>query len=198
MLGYFYEEKNCNSPELIFVVLPFFGQILSQVQIFASFWRKQQKISSRKVIEILLYSLRHTGLVENFNSMMLKYAPKRNAFEYQYYTDRMFLAAIDHNVHNFREVWKAKSGRQVLARKLNKRAKKFHSQPVKTPKTYPHIRKLLIKIVHRRKAFKEPLPSLATKLPNDPKLISPTLAGQPPSTESLAKEHISRLSATSN
>ncbi|XP_066929688.1 uncharacterized protein [Clytia hemisphaerica] len=74
---------------------------------------------------------RHTGPIENFNSMMLKYAPKRNAFEFQYYTDRMYLAAVDHNLHLFRENLKTKSGRQIYARKYGKRTKRWHAQPLK-------------------------------------------------------------------
>ncbi|XP_066930023.1 uncharacterized protein [Clytia hemisphaerica] len=140
----------------------------------------------------------HTGHIENFNSMMLKYAPKRNAFEYQYYTDRMYLAAVDHNVHIFREKMKSKrTGNQIVAKKLHKRSKNWHVQPLKSPKEYPHIPKIMSKIVQRRKAFKDPLPPLATKLENDPRLISPTLGGIPPSTESLVKEHVSRINKTS-
>ncbi|KAK2552005.1 hypothetical protein P5673_027019, partial [Acropora cervicornis] len=40
---------------------------------------------------------RHTAELENFNSMMTKYAPKRIAFEYPYFIMRIHLAAIDHN-----------------------------------------------------------------------------------------------------
>ena len=50
----------------------------------------------------------NTGHLENFNGIMLKYVPERNAFKYQYYRDRMYLAAVDHNVHILRERMKSK------------------------------------------------------------------------------------------
>ncbi|XP_068735198.1 uncharacterized protein [Montipora capricornis] len=42
---------------------------------------------------------RHTSVLESYNSMLTKYAPKRMAFEYPYFIMRIMLAAIDHNMH---------------------------------------------------------------------------------------------------
>ncbi len=53
---------------------------------------------------------RHTGSVENFNSMLTKYAPKRNAFDYRYFIGRIALAAIDHNMHAHRAIAKTNMG----------------------------------------------------------------------------------------
>ena len=64
---------------------------------------------------------RHTGCLESFNGMLLKYIPKRNAFEYDYFIARTRLAAIDHNYHLFRPYAFMKDGRMVHHRKFFKR-----------------------------------------------------------------------------
>ena len=143
-------------------------------------------------ITAIIYIFRHTGDLESFNSMMLKYAPKRMSYEYQYYKDRMFLAGLDHNIHLFRDYAKSKKGELLYARKYSKRSKKWHAQPVKVAKSYPHFRKMLASIIKRRIDHTEKLKKFNSPK-NDPKLISPTIGGQPPETSDLIKKHISRM-----
>ncbi|XP_014678030.1 PREDICTED: uncharacterized protein LOC106817839 [Priapulus caudatus] len=49
---------------------------------------------------------RHTGALENFNSHVLMYAPKRLAFTYPVYQARCYLAGIDYTSHADRELRK--------------------------------------------------------------------------------------------
>jgi hypothetical protein len=50
-----------------------------------------------------LTEFRHTGELEVFHSLMLKYLPKRKHFSYRSMLARTQLAALDHN-HNFNRV----------------------------------------------------------------------------------------------
>lgn len=56
-------------------------------------------IMDKRWVESLIFYVwfKHTSFLENFNSMMLKYAPKRNSFAFIAFCIRMLLAAIDHN-----------------------------------------------------------------------------------------------------
>ena len=127
--------------------------------------------------------------------MLLKYAPKRMSFEFEYYSDRMMLAAIDHNIHLFRENAKSKAGEQLYIKKYSKRSKKWHAQPVKKPKTYPHLRVLLSNILKKRISHHNAL-SKSLSPPSrgkDLKLLSPTIGGCPPPTKELVANHKSRV-----
>ena len=77
--------------------------------------------------------------MENFNSLILKYAPKRVAFDFQYYRDRMFLAALDCNFHLFRAMAKTSDAEGLYKRAYCKRVKYWHADPVKVPKTYTYM-----------------------------------------------------------
>ena len=126
--------------------------------------------------------------------MLLKYAPKRMSFQYQYYTDRMHLAAIDHNIHHFRKNLTSKKGNVVYVRKYNKRSKKFIAQPLKEVKRHPHVRMLLSKIIKRRVDHTTSIAKSVTPVhPRNPKLISPSIGGNPPPTSDLVARHVSRL-----
>eukprot|EP00112_Aurelia_sp_Birch-Aquarium-sp1_P026001 Seg8953.4 transcript_id=Seg8953.4/GoldUCD/mRNA.D3Y31 product="hypothetical protein" protein_id=Seg8953.4/GoldUCD/D3Y31 len=84
-------------------------------------------VLDKRLLKSLQYYtyFRHTSAVENFNSLLLKYVPKRNAFEYPYYITRCYKAGIDHNFHANRKQAKTKSGKPIYMRKYCKR---MHSQ----------------------------------------------------------------------
>eukprot|EP00112_Aurelia_sp_Birch-Aquarium-sp1_P016508 Seg3753.2 transcript_id=Seg3753.2/GoldUCD/mRNA.D3Y31 product="hypothetical protein" protein_id=Seg3753.2/GoldUCD/D3Y31 len=84
-------------------------------------------------------TFRHTGNVENFNSMLTKYAPKRIAFEYIYFIARMALAAIDHNLHLYRPLAESREGNQLFKKKYNRRTKAYHAEPVKSAKKHEYM-----------------------------------------------------------
>ena len=106
----------------------------------------------------------------------------------------MYLAAIDHNIHLFRNKMKSKVGKQYYTKKYNKRSRKFSAQPLKEPKSYPHLRVLFSRIIKRRTEHKEAISRTpAPARPKDPKRIARTLGGEPPKTAELVSAHISRM-----
>ncbi|PFX12866.1 hypothetical protein AWC38_SpisGene23107 [Stylophora pistillata] len=62
--------------------------------------RKDWSLIKKWLSNLTFYvRFRHTSVLESYNSMLTKYAPKRMAFEYPYFIMRIMLAAIDHNMH---------------------------------------------------------------------------------------------------
>lgn len=137
---------------------------------------------------------RHTGAIENFNSMLTKYAPKRLAFDYPYFLCRIALAVIDHNMHIDRKHAKTKEGKYCYKRKYNKSSRKYHAEPVKEKKDYKYVPYLLAKIVELRKEKLDSALERVVRVAHDPKLISPNLdlAQQAPPTRQLVEERMSR------
>ena len=109
----------------------------------------------------------HTGRLEVYHSMMLKYCPKREHFSYQGMVARTQLAAIDNNHNTGRRQAVIKSGAQEgLARyklcfpKANKR---WVVKPVTEKKSYEYLRDLLAQVVQRCEAgnrIAQPIPVL--------------------------------------
>ena len=131
----------------------------------------------------------HTSDLEAFNSMQLKYVPKRTAFQYLGLTCCTMLAAIDHNIHSFRGPACTKDGRQIFKRKHSKRTKKWHAEVVKTPKDYFHIPILIAKILKHRKEDKKPATRHFKILERDPKRTHPVIAfGQTTTSTALLEE----------
>ena len=154
-------------------------------------------VLDQKLLSNLSYysKFRHTGIIENFNSMLMKYASKRVAYDYPYFKTRMALAAIDHNMHLNRPIVTARDGRRCFKRKYNKRSRKFTADPVKEKKQFSYIPFCLAKIVAERKGRKDSAMERLVRVPHDPKLISPTLdlVNQPPPTSQLVQEKLSRI-----
>ncbi len=157
---------------------------------------KSVAFDSKLLANIGYYTkFRHTGAIENFNSMLTKYAPKRMAFDYVYFIGRMAMAAMDHNMHAFRPVARTKDGRNCYRRKYNKNTKKFHAQPVKIKKSYSHIPYCLAKIIAARQTKTDTVLERVVRMENDPKLISPNLdlINKAPPTSDLVMQRISRI-----
>ena len=138
---------------------------------------------------------RHTGLIENVNNLILKYASKRISHEFMYYEARMYLACLDHNMHIFRENAKSsRTGEELFHRKYSKRSKNFSVVNVKTSKTYPHIRRLLVNIINRQKSDVQSVTRPFNRPENDPKLISRNIGMKAPlPTSELQAKRISRF-----
>ena len=62
--------------------------------------------------------------------MLTKYAPKRLAFEFNYFVACIALAALDHKMHLFQREERNKNGELVYKRKYS-RSRKYHAEPVK-------------------------------------------------------------------
>lgn len=139
-------------------------------------------------------TFRHTGMIENFNSMLTKYAPKRCSFDYPSFTSRIALAAIDHNMHVFRKQARTKNGKLCFKRKYTKSTRKFHAEPVKEKKEYSYVPHALCRIISSRQERHYTVIDRNARVANDPKLICPNLdlVTKPPATGHLIEEHQSR------
>ncbi len=105
------------------------------------------------------------------------------------------MAALDHNVHQFRPLACRKDGQVLYKRQYSKRSKRWHAQPVKAPKKYSYVPKLLANILKNRKDFEGFVSAPAVAQEKDPKLISPTLCmtKTPPPTEEFIQQRLSRF-----
>ncbi len=140
-------------------------------------------------------TFRHTGNVENFNSMLTKYAPKRIAFEYIYFIARMALAAIDHNLHLYRPLAESREGNQLFKKKYNRKTKAYHAEPVKSAKKHEYMPCLLSRILRARQERTSTILERNIQRQDDPKRIAPIVDPnvQPPAMDLLVKERFSRL-----
>jgi len=93
----------------------------------------------------------HTGSLEVYNSMLLKYAPKRQHFHYTGMQSRLQLAALDHNHNVGRDLAKDKFGQPVLKQVFTKARKSWILRNVYTKKEYTYLDEILCKIVMRRR-----------------------------------------------
>lgn len=66
---------------------------------------------------------------------------------------RSMLAAIDHNMHLFRQLKKNKDGEYREHRKYSKRTKRYHAQSVKEDKQYKYHSYLVCKMLQERRDF---------------------------------------------
>ncbi|XP_062501795.1 uncharacterized protein LOC134178895 [Corticium candelabrum] len=133
---------------------------------------------------------RHTGALENYHSVILKYAPKRTAFGFDAFKARCLLAALDHNVHVDRQHAQPKtSSERRFHRKYNKNSQQWTVTKVKQHKTYPHISQLMHRVLLRKvkdtgSVLQKPLKSSFAQ-----STIAPVA---PPGTSSLVEQQRSR------
>ncbi len=113
------------------------------------FEKVQSVVLDRKFCSNLSYytTFRHTGGIENLNSMLTKYAPKRCAFDYPSYLCRMAMSSIDHNMHANRPQAQTKDGRLCYKRKYVKSTRRYHAAPVKEEKEYKYIPYAMVRII---------------------------------------------------
>jgi hypothetical protein len=94
----------------------------------------------------------HTGQLEVYHSMLLKYAPKRQHFQYGGMQARLQLAALDHN-HNIDRQLAADSSGQPIVRQIFSKSRKdwILRQVYKTKEDrYSFIDDILRKVIDRR------------------------------------------------
>ncbi|XP_067019913.1 uncharacterized protein [Acropora muricata] len=128
---------------------------------------------------------KHTSFLENFNSMMLKYAPKRNSFDFIAFCIRMLLAAIDHNMHAFRSQATTKGGKLL-----------WHPEPVKAEKSFEYIPYLMALILKARVDDKG-ITERVVSLPDEhPRHLAPTIAlRESPELIDLVQQYQSRFAS---
>ena len=92
----------------------------------------------------------HTGQLEVYHSMLLKYAPKREHFHYGGMQARLQLAALDHNNNADRDLVRDSDGKPVLRQVYSKARKSWILRQVYDSKQYDYLDDILSKIVARR------------------------------------------------
>ena len=92
----------------------------------------------------------HTGQLEVYHSMLLKYAPKREHFHYGGMQARLQLAALDHNHNVDRDLLRDKDGNPILRQVYSKARKEWTLRQIYDEKQYDYLDELVEKIVLRR------------------------------------------------
>ena len=106
---------------------------------------------------------------------------------------RIALAAIDHNMHVFRPHAKTRDGNLKYARKYSKRTKKWHAEPVKSPKEYKYWPFLLSSVLRRRHDDAGSVRRTVAQPVNHPKQLASTISmKQPTATSELIKFRLAR------
>src|SRR5664279_839269 len=92
----------------------------------------------------------HTGQLEVYHSMLLKYAPKRQHFHYGGILARLQLAALDHNNNVDRDLATDSTGQPLVRLVFSKPRKDWRLRQIYNKKQYGYIDELLQKVVDRR------------------------------------------------
>lgn len=120
----------------------------------------------------------HTGSLEVFHNVLLKYCPKRLHFTYPTMLGRLQLAVLDHNLNVGRkqEVVSKQSSqsgsRDSLRYKYcySKAAKDWISKPIMEGKSYEHLCEMLVDVLNAKQGSEKPeMPTL----PDLPSNIAP-------------------------
>ena len=169
------------------------GTITNTLKIVLLKWASVRKGYSNTINSFVHWiqisvSFRHTKDLESFNSMILKYSPKRISFEYQYYHDRMYSPAIDHNIHLFERQRYQRKVRFCMLGNTVKSKEKCHAQPLKEIKKYSHIRRVLASTINRRITV-----GRCNTTANDQTFILPKIRGKTSKTLTLIKKHVWRM-----
>jgi hypothetical protein len=119
----------------------------------------------------------HTGSLENYHSMLLKYAPKRQHFTYQGMSTRLQMAALDHNNNIGRSLAIKQSGSPIVTQVFNKARKEWVLRNKYVAKKYTYLDELMQKVVERRmdRSVKMRDPASRTQL----KPLPPNIASKP-------------------
>ena len=133
----------------------------------------------------------HTGNIEVYHSMMLKYCSKQEHFSYKGMVARTQLAALDNNANTGRGQAEVQSGQHAGEGRFKvcfpKAHKRWVVKPITQKKSYHHLSALLKKVLERCEggnAVAEPVP---VALPHN-------IASVPaPSKEDLIMNHRSRF-----
>ena len=92
----------------------------------------------------------HTGQLEVYHSMLLKYVPKRQHFAYSGMQTRLQLAALDHNHNADNETVKDSQGNETCRQVFSKAKKHWILRSVKPSKQHAYRDDLIHKIIKRR------------------------------------------------
>ncbi|XP_033127656.1 uncharacterized protein LOC117125294 [Anneissia japonica] len=93
---------------------------------------------------------KHTGSLEVFHGMLLKYCPKREHFSYEGQRARLQLAVLDHNENVGRQQAVTQDGSLRFYQAFSKRQGKWVLKKVNCEKTYK-FRARLMEMLHARR-----------------------------------------------
>ena len=103
----------------------------------------------------MLANFCHTGALEAFHSLLLKYAPKRTEFDYNAMECRLQLAALDHNHNVDRKqatIQKPRKGTGPAGdlryrTRFSKATQQWIVEPIKEAKSFKFVENLLVDVV---------------------------------------------------
>lgn len=132
----------------------------------------------------------HTGELEVYHSMMLKYIPKRQEFKYEQMVARTQLSAIDHNFNIWRNQKTDDEGQPKFYRAFSKVTGRWTAKRLYEEKDYG-FRLDLMDMVLEQKELKS---NLTTMHQTKKKTLPQNIAKIPaPPTSELVEAHISRF-----
>ena len=132
----------------------------------------------------------HTGDLESYHSMMLKYVPKRQAFGYSQMVARTQLAVLDHNFNLKREVALDSQGQQRFSVMFPKATGRWGVRRLYVAKSYDFRQELMCYVVDRKLSAETKTTPHQQKSKSLPQNIAPIPA---PSKSSLMEAHVSRF-----
>lgn len=138
-----------------------------------------------------LTEFHHTGNLEVYHSLLLKYAPKRQHFSYKGMVARTQLAVIDHNCNTGRRqatvINGTKQGEKRYKVVFPKGRKKWVVKPVLERKSFAFVQQLMEGVL----LFKDDKSQQTSTIPGSiPKNIAPTPR---PSKDEVVAAHMSRM-----
>lgn len=92
----------------------------------------------------------HTGSLEVYHSLMTKYVPKRQEFDFDQMMARTALAVIDHNMSRNRPQATNKKGEKMFRVTYPKASSEWVAKPVYEAKTYDWIYAMLRRVVQEK------------------------------------------------
>ena len=123
----------------------------------------------------------HTGKIEVYHSMMLKYCSKREHFSYKGMVARTQLAALDNNANTGRKQARIKEGERAGEARYKlcfpKANKQWVVKPITEKKSFQYLSGLLSEVVKRVELGNAVIPAMPVHLPkNIPSKPAPIVA----------------------
>ena len=109
----------------------------------------EEVVTNKKLLKDLakLTEFHHTGELEQFHSLMLKYLPKREHFSFKGMVARTQLAALDHNFNVDRKQAVVTKGAQQGEKRYNvvcpKQRNNWVAKPIKEKKSYSYVNAMM-------------------------------------------------------
>ena len=93
----------------------------------------------------------HTGSLEAYHSLMTKYVPKRQEFDFDQMNARTALAVIDHNMSRDRIQMTNKKGEKMFKLVCTKANAQWVVKPRYERKTYDWVSAMMVRVVKEKK-----------------------------------------------